>query len=177
MYYNNNNNNEKQIINNKIKNLKKEIIKIEKNILNSNINYKNIINLEKNILNLELNINELIIEKNLNLTEEKKKIKEIKISLELINKYKSYIIDSEMNTSINLLTFINLIFFPLSLIVGYYGMNFESMGCPSTKNGIFSIKYGQTWVLFLFIILTTIVFIITYIKLPIVKKIIFNLLY
>jgi len=38
---------------------------------------------------------------------------------------------------------IGTIFIPLSFIVGFFGMNFESMGVPSIKKGIFTIKYAQ----------------------------------
>ena len=40
----------------------------------------------------------------------------------------------------HLLTLVATIFLPLSFITGFFGMNFKSMGVPSLKNGIFTIK-------------------------------------
>ena len=60
-------------------------------------------------------------------------------------------------TSIDLIAIINLVFLPLSVIVGWFGMNFQSMGAPTLKNnGIFGIKYGQTFIFGLFIFFTVI---------------------
>ena len=49
--------------------------------------------------------------------------------------------------AIDTLTIVNTIFLPLALITGYFGMNFKSMGAPSNKTGIFTLKYGQGFVL------------------------------
>tara|TARA_Y100000991_G_C21869996_1_gene304712 strand:- start:263 stop:721 length:459 start_codon:yes stop_codon:yes gene_type:complete len=43
----------------------------------------------------------------------------------------------------HLLTLIATIFLPLSFIVGFFGMNFKSMGAPSLSTGIFNIKHAQ----------------------------------
>ena len=53
--------------------------------------------------------------------------------------YSSYI-DTKMNKSMRLLTVITTIFFPLTIIVGWYGMNFDSM--PE-----FHWKYGYLYVI------------------------------
>ena len=55
---------------------------------------------------------------------------------------------------------IGTIFIPLSFIVGFFGMNFESMGVPSIKKGIFTIKYAQSKLaaLFFIIIFFTIIY-------------------
>ena len=42
----------------------------------------------------------------------------------------------------HLLTLIATIFLPLSFIVGFFGMNFKSMGAPSLSKGIFNIKHA-----------------------------------
>ena len=41
---------------------------------------------------------------------------------------------------------IQIIFLPLVVLVGYYGMNFKSMGSPSLKKGVFADHYGQVFV-------------------------------
>ena len=43
----------------------------------------------------------------------------------------------------HLLTLIATIFLPLSFIVGFFGMNFKSMGAPSLSKGIFNIEHAQ----------------------------------
>ena len=42
----------------------------------------------------------------------------------------------------HLLSLIATIFLPLSFIVGFFGMNFKSMGVPSLTKGIFTIKHA-----------------------------------
>ena len=56
---------------------------------------------------------------------------------------------AETVKKLNFMTLLNLIFLPLGIIVGYFGMNFKSM---NHSNGIFSVKYGNTFVILLFII-------------------------
>ena len=68
--------------------------------------------------------------------------------------YSSYI-DAKMNKSMKLLTVITTIFFPLTIIVGWYGMNFDSM--PE-----FHWKYGYLFVIGLSIALITIFWIIAH---------------
>jgi len=41
---------------------------------------------------------------------------------------------------------IQMIYLPLAVIVGYFGMNFKSMGAPSLHNGIYSMVSGQVFV-------------------------------
>ena len=58
----------------------------------------------------------------------------------------------------HLLTIIATIFLPLSFIVGFFGMNFRSMGVPSLKKGIFTINQAQRYVFticFIIIIVTS----------------------
>lgn len=46
----------------------------------------------------------------------------------------------------NILTLVATIFLPLTFITGFFGMNFESMGVPSLKKGIFTIKNADFWI-------------------------------
>lgn len=66
----------------------------------------------------------------------------------------------------NIFSMIGTIFIPLSFIVGFFGMNFESMGVPSLKKGIFTIKYAQSKLaaLFFIIIFFTIMLYIKFLK-------------
>jgi len=66
----------------------------------------------------------------------------------------------------NIFSMIGTIFIPLSFIVGFFGMNFESMGVPSLKKGIFTIKHAQHKLatIFLIIIFFTIMLYINFLK-------------
>ncbi len=83
---------------------------------------------------------------------EKNRLLRIKSSLKLISKYAEYIIDSRTSMSMNLIALVNLLFLPITVIVGYYGMNFNSMGVIKGTKGIFSIIHAQRFVLSLCII-------------------------
>ena len=72
------------------------------------------------------------------------------------------ILQRNKKKAIDTLTIVNTIFLPLALITGYFGMNFKSMGAPSNKTGIFTLKYGQGFVLSLFVSLTLFVLFMFY---------------
>ena len=55
-------------------------------------------------------------------------------------------------TAVSKLAVIGAIFLPLTFIVGWFGMNFNSMGAQLGKRGIFSITYGQKFIAILCII-------------------------
>lgn len=63
--------------------------------------------------------------------------------------------------NIDLLTIINMIFLPLGVITGYFGMNFASMGNPDVQKGILSVKSGQGLVWGLFVLCGIIITIVT----------------
>jgi hypothetical protein len=66
-----------------------------------------------------------------------------------------YEIDFSTNRSIDTLSKISFIFLPLSFIVGYFGMNFTSMGMVGhnvDKQGILMWKYGHIFIKFLLIV-------------------------
>ena len=46
----------------------------------------------------------------------------------------------------SIVTVITTIFLPLGFLVGFFGMNFKSMGCPSLESGIYSIKNAELFV-------------------------------
>jgi len=55
----------------------------------------------------------------------------------------TYVLSDLNSLQDNIFSMIGTIFIPLSFIVGFFGMNFESMGVPSLKKGIFTIKQAQ----------------------------------
>jgi len=73
-------------------------------------------------------------------------------SMDLINKYEQRETLVGQKRSLDILTYISIIFLPLTLITGYFGMNFLSMGAPAKKSGILTIRWGQLFVLVLSII-------------------------
>jgi Mg2+ and Co2+ transporter CorA len=84
-------------------------------------------------------------------------------NMDMINSYEQQNILSKQQKSVDMISTLGVIFLPLALITGYYGMNFGSMGSPVGKTGPFSWKYGQSWVLFLFVVSTIItLFVIQY---------------
>ena len=89
--------------------------------------------LKKEILEKEISTNDKIFKK-LN-----KKIK-------LIDDYINYSNSLKQKNNIDFLTFINTVFLPIGIIVGYFGMNFSGMGNPTLKTGILSMKNPQSYI-------------------------------
>jgi len=78
-------------------------------------------------------------------------IKNMRDNLKLIDSYESRNDMIGQKKALDILTLISLIFLPIGVIVGYFGMNFGSMGNPIGNNpGILNVKYGQILVFFLF---------------------------
>ena len=57
-----------------------------------------------------------------------------------------------------LLSFIATVFLPLSFVVGFYGMNFKSMGVPTLNKGVFTVKNAELILSIVFFTITIIVF-------------------
>ena len=55
-----------------------------------------------------------------------------------IQEYLKYKMDINNHKNLNILSFINTLFLPLGIIVGFFGMNFKSMGSPTNSRGIFT---------------------------------------
>lgn len=123
---------------------------------------ENINDIRKKLLYTNLLFNEKLIEQpNKDWSKQKEILENLTNNMDYIDKYEQNNILSSQKKNINIFTWFSVIFLPLTLITGYYGMNFRSMGSPSTNDGPFSWKYGQIWVFLLFIIsiiFTTIIF-------------------
>lgn len=93
-------------------------------------------------------------------TGEDRKFELLQDNLKYITAYEKTNFLQQQKSNINLLTWVNTIFMPLTVIVGFYGMNFASMGSHSRTTGTFAMKHGELWVFFLFgvAILLTLVF-------------------
>ena len=108
------------------------LLKYKKKILSLHNYYEQILDITEV---LEENEKEILNENELmyitNLTGKVTRLREDVDSLNsnvvhLQDAYSSFM-DSKLNRSMNLLTVITTVFFPLTIIVGWYGMNFESM--------------------------------------------------
>lgn len=72
--------------------------------------------------------------------------------------YQNKKLDSFKNT---LLSLINVVFIPLGFLVGYFGMNFSSMGNPDIANGVLSTPNAE-WYLAMFAIVAFVVIVLMY---------------
>ena len=79
----------------------------------------------------------------------KYKIQVIKYNLDDLDTLLTSVYSKYHLAAMSQLTIISSIFLPLTVITGWYGMNFKSM---EAKNGILSITYGQRYVLLLSIL-------------------------
>ena len=81
-------------------------------------------------------------------------------NLEIIKDFNTALHNKRQTKAIDSLTIVNTIFLPLTLIVGYFGMNFKSMGCPTIKTGILTMEYGQIFVIGLCISITLLIYLL-----------------
>ncbi len=136
------------------------VLQMKKHLLSMHNYYDHILDITDAI---EENENDLFAEDDLmyiaNLSQKVTRLREDVDSLSsslvhVQDAYSSYI-DVKMNKSMKLLTVITTIFFPLTIIVGWYGMNFDSM--PE-----FHWKFGYLFVIGLSIALISICWIIAH---------------
>ena len=80
--------------------------------------------------------------------------------LQRLHTYLKHLLDQHKEFKSNILTIIATIFLPLGVIVGFFGMNFKSMGVPSLKKGIFNTPHAQQYVFWLALITSTLVVVI-----------------
>lgn len=85
----------------------------------------------------------------------KVKLIHIENNIKMIEDYINFSNGENLNDTMNVLTMIQTIFLPLGLITGYFGMNFINMGVPIRKHpkeGIFTIKNPNIFILIVFLI-------------------------
>lgn len=112
-------------------------------------------NIQKRLIINEIELDKYEFSNNIKLSNERKKILNIKSKLNNILKYYNIISSYKQRDSLHLLSLVSLIFLPLGTIVGYFGMNFINM------RKSFSVKNPHKFVFSLFIIyaiITTIIF-------------------
>ena len=80
--------------------------------------------------------------------------------LQRLHTYLKHLLDQHKKFQVDILTIIATIFLPLGVIVGFFGMNFKSMGAPSLKKGIFNIPHAQHYVFGLGLIASILVIVI-----------------
>ena len=145
-----------------IENIEEELVLLDKYLLkkNNQISHKKIsekiFKIRKKILEIEINLNEMEL-KNVNIkivNDLKKKINNIQKNLNIISDYNIKILQSKQQKTIDTLTLINTIFLPLSLITGFFGMNFKSMGVPSLNTGIYTISNATFSIICSFILIS-----------------------
>lgn len=148
-------------VDNYILELKRDFGAITSNILYTNKSDeeidKKITDLRKRLLYIQLYYNIL----NNKPTEENISIlSDMQSDMILINKYEERNILLGQKRSLDTLTYISIIFLPLTLIASYFGMNFYSMGASDVKRGVLGVSYGQTFVFMLGIlsVIGTVVF-------------------
>tara|TARA_B100000780_G_C21123705_1_gene455492 strand:+ start:958 stop:1446 length:489 start_codon:yes stop_codon:yes gene_type:complete len=78
------------------------------------------------------------------------RLKKINKKIKLLDSYNSMIIMYKQKNSLDLIALVSLIFLPLTLITGYFGMNFGGMGSPVKIKGIFTIGNPNYFVFTLF---------------------------
>ena len=147
-----------------LKNLENKVI--DTNLKNDIRFTNNLFKIRKKIfmLNLKIHLLEMNNKNNDEVKKLKKKIDFILENFKLLNDFNKEILQRNKKKAIDTLTIINTIFLPLALITGFFGMNFKSMGSPSLKKGIFTIKNSQLFILLLFAIITLIVFTLFHFK-------------
>lgn len=124
------------------------------------LNYlENKIETDSNISNREIHtyIEELIYLEKFFLTD---KTQSELNRLERLQTYLGHLLDQHQQFRGNILTIITTIFLPLGVIVGYFGMNFKSMGVPSLKKGIFNTPHAQHYIFWLGLIAS--IFVLTF---------------
>ena len=96
---------------------------------------------------------------------QRRKLNKIKNYIDLIRNYNDLILQHKQKKSLDIIALISLIFVPLGLITGYFGMNFEGFGGPAVSNkikkGILTINHPHVFAFFTFA-LSSIIMILIY---------------
>lgn len=155
-------------------NISEGLINIETRVINNDDKidsdiHNELYKLRKLYLRSELKINQYMLSdevKKKNIMPILRRLRLLRKNLQFLDSYSNNILRVKQKQSLDSLTLVTLIFLPLSLITGYFGMNFKAMGSPAMKSGIFSWESGQNLVFFLFMI--SIVIILVLVKLGVI---------
>jgi magnesium transporter len=127
----------------------------EPNLVDTNNIHTSLFKLQKIIVDTKVLFEELINDGTVaqdQIEGYRQKMENIKFGTEAVQSYYEQIMHLKQTKTTNMFTLITFIFLPLTLIVGYFGMNFNGMGSPTTKDGVFSWKYGQHFAITMMII-------------------------
>lgn len=83
------------------------------------------------------------------------KIKKYNEKIDFYIDYLKYVKEDLESLHQNIFSMIGTIFIPLSFIVGFFGMNFKSMGVPTLKDGILTLKLASHKLAIIFFIIIT----------------------
>lgn len=144
--------------------LKLDTLLIDDNSNNNNIKMNDIRDIKKHILDIQIAINVLKHEnKHLELNEQQGKLDDLLKNMNLLNEYNHLLLEHYETSLLNTISLINLIFLPLAVITGYFGMNFGQLGpYEKSKKGILTIKNPNIFVVGLMCISTVVVSLIYY---------------
>jgi hypothetical protein len=149
--------------------LNNDFLTENKNFKDNSERFRNInklfleLNLRLNHIKTELEKEENKIFKTNKIKKYEKQMKKMKNSISLLNDELKRENDASQSYTLNTITMIELIFLPMGVLVGYFGMNFSSMGGHVGRNhkpapGVLGFKYGQTFLIGLIILSVILIF-------------------
>lgn len=160
-------------INKQMDDISEKMIDIEKSIIKGDTDNKDvhakIYATRKLYLRAQLTLNQQLLSGKLqqdDIGSTLRRLRLINKNLNFLDRYYNNIMQVKQKQSIDSLTLVTLVFLPLTLITGYFGMNFKAMGSPSMGRGIFTWRRGEHLVFFLFII--SIVVILALVKMDVI---------
>ncbi len=144
---------EKQVIAKKTRHFEDEMLNLRKKLLLMNHYYERLLNFSEVLM---ANENEIFKEENLRYFKMfTSRVERYSDSVSMLREYISQVreayqaqMDYDLNSTMKLFTVVTTIFLPLTLIVGWYGMNFEYMPELSWKYG-----YPLVFLLSLFVVI------------------------
>lgn len=139
-------------IKDKINNLRTRVFGLENfmRYTNKNTLIKKLMAIKKTIIYMEISLDKLELKK-FDISKQRKELEKINNLLTHYDDYSDDLARAKHYRNTNLLTIISIISFPLTLIVGYFGMNFTGMG--ANKKGIFGVKKPHMFVFILALLL------------------------
>ena len=135
-------------IENSIKILRNKVFNLENSIQNKNKNklITKLMLIKRKVVGIEISLNKIELKK-IDVSKQRKQLVKINHILEHYDDYSDDLARAKHYRNTYLLTLITIISFPLTVIVGYFGMNFVGMGSP--KKGIFGVKNPHIFVFIL----------------------------